>query len=153
MTGAVVIGLAGGVIGGLMGLGGGVVFVPGLVIFLGLSQQQAEATSLLAIVPVAIAGALAHDRHGNVRRREGLLVGVLALAGAAGGVAVANTLSGTALRSACAAFLLVIAAQIVRRELRPGPARRAAQDAAGPAATAAGDRADGGETSPAGARR
>lgn len=120
MIGAIAIGVAGGLLGGLMGLGGGVLFVPGLVIFLDLTQHQAEATSLLAIVPVAIVGALAHDRHGDVQRRDGLLVGVLALAGVAGGVALANALSGQALRVAFAALLIVVAIQVVRGELRRG---------------------------------
>ena len=57
MIGAIAIGLAGGVIAGLLGVGGGVLFVPGLVIFLSLNQHHAEATSLLAIVPVAAVGA------------------------------------------------------------------------------------------------
>ena len=69
--GAVAIGLAGGVLAGMLGIGGGVLFVPGLVFFLSLSQHQAEATSLLAIVPVAIIGAYQHDRYGNVRRALG----------------------------------------------------------------------------------
>ena len=115
MIGAIAIGLAGGVIAGLLGVGGGVLFVPGLVVFLGLNQHQAEATSLLAIVPVAIVGAYNHDRHGNVRRGDALLLGLLSLGGAAGGVALANSLSGTVLRDAFAALLLVVAAQFVRR--------------------------------------
>ena len=56
MTGAIAIGVAGGIVAGLLGVGGGVLFVPGLVIFLSLGQHQAEATSLLAIIPVAIVG-------------------------------------------------------------------------------------------------
>jgi uncharacterized membrane protein YfcA len=120
VIGAVVIGLAGGVIAGLLGVGGGVLFVPGLVIFLNLSQHQAEATSLLAIVPVALVGAYDHDRHGDVQRRDALLLGVLSLAGAAGGVVLANALSGAVLRDAFAALLLVVAAQFVRRSLGRG---------------------------------
>ena len=54
-------------IAGLLGVGGGVLFVPGLVLFLGLDQHQAEATSLLAIVPVAIVGTYRQDRYGNVQ--------------------------------------------------------------------------------------
>ena len=50
-------------------------FVPGLVFFLGLGQHQAEATSLLAIVPVAIVGTYRQDRYGNVRRHDALLLG------------------------------------------------------------------------------
>jgi uncharacterized membrane protein YfcA len=115
MIGAIAIGLAGGVIAGLLGVGGGVLFVPGLVIFLNLNQHQAEATSLLAIVPVAIVGTYNHDRHGSVRRADALLLGLLSLAGAAGGVVLANALSGTVLRDAFAALLLIVAAQFVRR--------------------------------------
>jgi uncharacterized membrane protein YfcA len=115
MTGAIAIGLAGGIVAGLLGVGGGVLFVPGLVIFLGLDQHQAEATSLLAIIPVAIVGTYMQDRYGNVRRADALLLGLLSLAGAAGGVALANALSGTVLRDAFAGLLLIIAAQFVRR--------------------------------------
>ena len=119
MIGAIAIGLAGGVIAGLLGVGGGVLFVPGLVIFLGLNLHQAEATSLLAIVPVAIVGACTQDRYGNVRRADALSLGLLSLLGAAGGVAFANALSGTALRDSFAVLLLFVAAQFVRRALRP----------------------------------
>jgi uncharacterized membrane protein YfcA len=128
MTGAITIGLAGGVIAGLLGVGGGVLFVPGLVIFLGLDQHQAEATSLLAIIPVAIVGTYMQDRYGNVRRSDALALGLLSLVGAAGGVALANALSGRVLRDAFAILLLVVAAQFVRRALGSG---------AGPTAAAA----------------
>lgn len=118
MTGALLVGLAGGVIAGLLGVGGGVLFVPGLVLFLGLGQHQAEATSLLAIVPVAIVGTLRQDRYGNVRRRDGLTLGLLSLAGAAAGVALANALSGRVLRDAFAGLMVLVAVQLVRRTLR-----------------------------------
>jgi uncharacterized membrane protein YfcA len=117
MTAAILIGVAAGVLGGLLGLGGGVLFVPGLVLFLGLSQHQAEGTSLLAIVPVGLAGAFSQDRYGNVRRGDALLMGVLSIAGVAGGVALANVLSGAALRVAFAVLMLLIAAQLARRAL------------------------------------
>lgn len=120
MIGAIAIGLAAGVVAGLLGVGGGVLFVPGLVLFAGLGQHQAEATSLLAIVPVAIVGTLRHDRYGNVVRRDALLLGLLSVVGAAAGVALANALSGALLRDAFAALMLVVAAQLVRRALREG---------------------------------
>jgi uncharacterized membrane protein YfcA len=113
VIGAVVIGVAGGMLAGMLGVGGGVLFVPGLVAFLSLSQHQAEATSLLAIIPVAIVGAYTQDRYGNVRRGDALLLGVLSLVGAAGGVALANALSGRALRDSFAAFLVLVAARLV----------------------------------------
>jgi uncharacterized protein len=118
MIGAIAIGVAAGVVAGLLGVGGGVLFVPGLVIFLGLSQHQAEATSLLAIVPVALVGAFNQDRYGNVRRTDALLLGLLSVAGAAGGVALANLLSGPALRVGFALLILLVAAQLIRNALR-----------------------------------
>jgi len=118
MSGAIAIGLAGGIIAGLLGVGGGVVFVPGLVIFLGLGQHQAEATSLLSIVPVAIVGTYRQDRYGNVRRRDALMLGLLSVAGAASGVALANALSGEVLRDGFAVMIIIVAAQLARRALR-----------------------------------
>jgi uncharacterized membrane protein YfcA len=118
VIGAIAIGVAAGVVAGLLGVGGGVLFVPGLVIFLNLGQHQAEATSLLAIVPVAIVGTYTQDRYGNVHRADALLLGVLSLAGAAGGVALANALSGTLLRDAFAVLLVIVAAQLVRATQR-----------------------------------
>jgi uncharacterized protein len=117
MSGAVVIGLAAGVVAGMLGVGGGVLFVPALVFFVGLSQHQAEATSLLAIIPVAVVGSYQQDRYGNVRRTDAVLLGLLSLAGAAAGVALANALSGAVLRDCFAAFMVIVAAQLVRRTL------------------------------------
>jgi len=118
MIGAVAIGLAAGVVAGMLGVGGGVLFVPGLVFFLGLGQHQAEATSLLAIIPVALVGTYTHNRYGNVQRSQALSLGVLSVAGAAAGVVLANALSGSALRDAFAAFMMLVAAQLVRRARR-----------------------------------
>ncbi len=117
MIGAIAIGLAGGVVAGLLGVGGGVLFVPGLVIFLDLAQHQAEATSLLAIVPVALVGALRQDRYGNVRRHDALLLGLFSVAGAAGGVALANAVSGRVLQVGFAVLMVVVAGQLVHRTL------------------------------------
>jgi uncharacterized protein len=117
VIGAILLGLAGGVVAGLLGVGGGVLFVPGLVFFIGLDQHHAEATSLLAIVPVAIVGTLRNDRYGNVCRQDALVLGLLSVAGAAAGVALANLLSGRVLRDAFAALMLLVAAQLVRRTL------------------------------------
>jgi uncharacterized membrane protein YfcA len=122
VIGAIAIGVAAGVVAGLLGVGGGVLFVPGLVIFLSLTQHEAEATSLLAIVPVALVGAYRQDRYGNVRRRDGLLLGLFSVVGAAAGVAVANAVSGRALQVAFALFTVVVAVQLVRKTLRDPPA-------------------------------
>jgi uncharacterized membrane protein YfcA len=117
MIAAIAIGLCAGVVAGLLGVGGGVLFVPGLVIFLGLGQHQAEATSLLAIVPVAIVGTFKQDGYGNVRRHDALLMGLLSLAGAAAGVTLANALSGGALRVGFALLMVCVAIQLVRKAM------------------------------------
>ena len=112
---AIGVGLAAGVLSGLFGVGGGIVFVPGLVVVAHLSQVHAEATSLLAMIPVALLGAYRQERYGNLRLRAGLVIGLLSAAGGAAGVALANVLPERALRVAFAALMLVIAAQLVRR--------------------------------------
>jgi uncharacterized protein len=117
---AALVGLAGGVIAGLLGVGGGILFVPALVIFLDEPQIRAEATSLLAIVPVAVVGTWRQRRYGNVRLRDGLLVGALSVVGVVIGVVVANAVSERVLEIGFAGLLLVIAAQLARRAL---PAR------------------------------
>jgi len=117
MIGAVAIGVCAGIVAGLLGVGGGVLFVPGLVILLGLGQHQAEATSLLAIVPVAMVGTVKQDGYGNVRRKDALLMGLLSIAGAAAGVALANALSGTVLRDGFALLMVLVAVQLVRRAM------------------------------------
>jgi uncharacterized membrane protein YfcA len=117
-AGAIAIGAAAGVIAGMLGVGGGVLFVPGLVFLVGLGQHEAEATSLLAIIPVAIVGSYQQDRYGNVRRRDAPLSGLTSIAGAAAGVALANAVSGAVLRDAFALFMVLVAAQLVRRALR-----------------------------------
>ncbi|MBV8430456.1 MAG: TSUP family transporter, partial [Solirubrobacterales bacterium] len=98
MIAAILIGAAGGVVSGLLGVGGGILFVPALTLALGLSQVKAEATSLLAIIPVALVGAARQYRYGNVRVRDAGVVGLLSALGVLGGVALANLLPQRALR-------------------------------------------------------
>jgi uncharacterized membrane protein YfcA len=118
VIGAALIGVLGGMVAGLLGVGGGILFVPALVILLNQGQVDAEATSLLAIVPVALVGAWRQYHYGNVRIRDGLILGVLSAAGAVGGVAVANAVAERTLKVGFAIFTLVVAAQLVRRALR-----------------------------------
>jgi uncharacterized membrane protein YfcA len=115
---AALLGLAGGVVGGMLGVGGGIVFVPALALVLGLEQVDAEATSLLAVIGVGIFGAWRQYGYGNVRRRDGALMGALSLAGVAGGVALANVLPEHALKLLFAAFMLYMAVSLFRRALR-----------------------------------
>ena len=114
---AIALGFAGGLASGLLGIGGGALFVPGLVIFLDVAQVRAEATSLLAIVPVAIVGTWQQRRYGNLRPREALVIGVLALPGVLIGAAVANVLPERALAIAFAGVLVVFGIGMARRAL------------------------------------
>ena len=118
IVGVLAIGFLAGMASGLLGVGGGALFVPALVLFLGLSQLDAQATSLLAIVPVALVGAANQRRYGNLRVRDGILLGVLATGGALGGVALANALPERALEVSFAMLQLFIAYQLARRALR-----------------------------------
>jgi len=112
---AVLLCLFGGLTGGLVGVGGGVLFVPALTIFIGLTQVEAESTSLLMIVVVAIVGAYRQNGYGNVRLREALIVGALSPLGVIVGVALANHISERVLQLSFAALALFMAAQLVRR--------------------------------------
>jgi uncharacterized protein len=114
---AAAVGFAGGVTGGLLGVGGGVLFVPALVFFLGLSQLAGEATSLLAIVPVAILGTYRQHRYGNVRLRDGLIVGALSVPGVVLGAVLAEHLPERALELSFAALQLFFAVGLARRAL------------------------------------
>ncbi len=123
---AALLGFAGGMLGGLVGVGGGVLFVPALVIFLDQSQVHAEATSLLAIAFVALLGAWRQRGYGNVRVRDGVVLGVVSPLGVAAGVVVSNAVSERTLELLFAALVLVIAAQLLRRALRPAVPRETA---------------------------
>jgi uncharacterized membrane protein YfcA len=115
---AVLVALAGGLAGGLVGVGGGILFVPALTVFLGLGQVEGESTSLLMIVIVALVGAIRQNGYGNVRVREAAIIGALSPLGVLAGVAVANQVSQRVLQLAFAALALFMAAQLVRRARR-----------------------------------
>jgi uncharacterized protein len=112
---AVLICLAGGMAGGLVGVGGGILFVPALTVFLGLSQVEGEATSLLMIVVVAAVGAYRQRGYGNVVPRHALAIGLLSPLGVLLGVVLANQLSERVLQLSFAALALFMAVQLVRR--------------------------------------
>jgi uncharacterized protein len=118
LIGLLAIGFAAGVVSGLVGVGGGVLFVPGLVIFLEETQVRAEATSLLAVVVVAAVGAYRQHGYGNLRLRDGLLVGALSPVGVGIGVVVANAVPERALQVAFAAVQLFFAYRLARRAIK-----------------------------------
>ncbi|HEX8054136.1 MAG TPA: sulfite exporter TauE/SafE family protein [Thermoleophilaceae bacterium] len=119
VAGVIGLGFAAGVTSGMLGVGGGVIFVPALVFFLDQGQLDAESTSLLAIVPVAILGAWRQHGYGNLRLREGLIVGMLAPPGILLGTTIANEVSERTLELSFAALQLFFAISMARRALAP----------------------------------
>src|SRR5207249_2156156 len=114
---ALLLGLVAGVLAGMFGVGGGILFVPTLVA-LGLSQHDATGTSLLAILPTVVAGTWRQQRYGNVRWRAAALIGAAAAATAQGGVFLAESLADRTLRRLFAALLVLVAVQIAWRASR-----------------------------------
>jgi uncharacterized membrane protein YfcA len=109
--------VAGGLAGGLIGVGGGVLFVPALTIFIGLGQVEGESTSLLMIVIVASVGAYRQAGYGNVDLRAALIIGALSPLGVLIGVVVANNVSERFLELSFAALALFFAYKLARRAL------------------------------------
>jgi uncharacterized membrane protein YfcA len=117
---ALLLGFAAGVLAGFFGVGGGILFVPTLVA-LGLSQLEAEATSLLAILPTVAAGTWRQRRYGNVDLRAALTLGAASVAGAVAGVQIATALPEDVLRRLFAVLLLGVAGQLAWRARRAAP--------------------------------
>ena len=115
---------AAGAFSALFGVGGGILFVPALTLFLDQSQLHAESTSLLAIVPVALVGAWRQRRYGNVRLGDGVVLGMLSPLGVVVGVLVSNAVPERALELGFAALLILVAVQLARRALRPARGRQ-----------------------------
>jgi uncharacterized protein len=114
---ALSLGLAAGVLSGVFGVGGGILFVPALVA-LGLGPVEAAATSLLAIVPTAATGVIRQRASGNLRVKAALVIGVASIAGVEAGVRIARALDEDLLRRAFGVLLLVVAAQLAIRGVR-----------------------------------
>jgi uncharacterized membrane protein YfcA len=114
---AIALGLAAGLLAGMFGVGGGIVFVPALVA-LGLDHHEAIGTSLLAIVPTVLVGTWRQARYGNVRWRPALVLGLAAAVTAQGGAVLAESLSDATLRRLFAGLLVVVALQVAWRARR-----------------------------------
>ena len=110
---ALVLGFGAGVLSGLFGVGGGILFVPTLALIVGLGQLDAQATSLAAMIPVVAFGAWQQHRAGNVRWKAGIAVGAASVVGVVGGAVLATSLDDDLLRNMFAVFLLLVAAQLL----------------------------------------
>ena len=117
---AIGLGALAGVLAGLFGVGGGILFVPTLTLGLGLTQLHAEATSLLAIIPTVAAGAWRQQRYGNVRWRPAIVIGLAAIGAVEAGVVVAERLPEAVLQRLFGALMIVVATQVAWRAWRRG---------------------------------
>jgi uncharacterized membrane protein YfcA len=118
--GALLIGLAGGVAGGLLGLGGGTLYVPALVLLLGLGQRDAQGLSLVAIVPTAVSATVTNAHAGYVDAGAVRWVTPLALLAAAAGATLAGAIDEAALTRLFGALLIYVSARMLLSEWRAG---------------------------------
>jgi hypothetical protein len=107
------IGTAAGLFSGLFGVGGGVLIVPLLVLWCGFGERLATGTSLAAIVVIAGVAAAVHGVYGNVHLREGLLVGVPAVAGVLLGTELQQRITTRAIALIFAALLVLVAVDLL----------------------------------------
>ncbi|MBA2632271.1 MAG: sulfite exporter TauE/SafE family protein [Chloroflexi bacterium] len=109
----VLIGLSAGFLAGLLGIGGGVLMVPAMVLLLGFDQHVAQGTSLLVIIPAALTGSFTHHRKGRLVLREAALVAAGGVIGAVLGSVFALSIDDELLQRLFAGFLLIVAARIL----------------------------------------
>jgi uncharacterized membrane protein YfcA len=102
------IGTLAGAFSALFGVGGGIVIVPLLLLWLGYGEHEATGTSLAAIAVIAALAAAAHAAYGNVDFLDGLLIGVPAVAGVVIGTTLQQRLSGRAVSLLFAALLVAV---------------------------------------------
>jgi uncharacterized protein len=107
------IGTLAGLFSGLFGVGGGAIIVPLLVLWLGFDERAATGTSLAAIVVIAAVATAAHGAYGNVHLREGVLVGVPAVAGVLIGTELQQRISTKAISLVFSAILAVVALDLL----------------------------------------
>ena len=114
---AIVLGLAAGVLSGMFGVGGGILFVPTLVA-LGLGQLEAQGTSLLAVLPTVLVGAWNQRRYGNLRVRTAVVIGISSVVGVEIGARLVTELPETTIRRLFALLLFAVSLQLVWRTRR-----------------------------------
>ncbi|MBI5867055.1 MAG: sulfite exporter TauE/SafE family protein [candidate division Zixibacteria bacterium] len=109
----IIVGLAAGILSGILGIGGGLLIVPALVFLCGLSQKQAQGTSLaILLLPIGILAVIEYYRAGNIDLKMAGLVALGFVFGAYGGALIANHVSDDILKRVFAVFLVLIAAKM-----------------------------------------
>lgn len=114
----IALGLFAGAIAASLGLGGGIIFVPALVVLFGFDQHIAQGTSLAVIFPTAIVATVAHARMGNVRWRLAIPIGIAGIFGAVFGAQIALRLDADLLRRMFGVFLTLLSVRMAWRAWR-----------------------------------
>ena len=113
--------MIGGIVAGLIGVGGGIVFVPAMTILLSKGQVEAESTSLLMIALVSVIGTWRQRGYGNVNFKDAWVIGLLSPVGVLIGVVVANAVPERALKIGFAMLALYMAWRLLKRVFKDGP--------------------------------
>ncbi len=111
----IAVGLVAGTIAAALGLGGGIIFVPTLVVLFGFEQHVAQGTSLAVIFPTAIVATIAHAKMGSVRMKIAVPIGLAGIVGAVVGARVALQLDANLLRRMFGVFLILLAVRMAWR--------------------------------------
>jgi hypothetical protein len=108
------VGIAAGMLGGMVGIGGGIIIVPALVYFLGMSQLSAQGTSLaLILLPVGILGVLQYYKQGHVEINVVLVLAVGFIAGSFFGSKISLNLPQETVKKFFAILMIVIAVKML----------------------------------------
>jgi len=114
----IVIGVATGTLAGLLGVGGGVIMIPAMVLLLGEMNVMAKGTSLAVIIPTSITGTIRNRKTANVDVKAAVVVGLSGIVSAVVGGSLAASMSESLSNGLFATLLLVVAVQMVYRERR-----------------------------------
>ncbi len=113
----IIIGFCSGIISG-MGIGGGAILIPALILLQNIEQQTAQGINLLYFLPTAIVSLIVHIKNKNVLLKTALILGISGVLGAIGGSLLAVKLSGGLLRKLFGGFLLLIGVYEVYKGIR-----------------------------------
>lgn len=114
----ILMGVIAGALATALGIGGGVIYVPALVVLFSFEQHIAQGTSLAVILPTAIIGTVIHHRHRRIQWRAAITVGVFGVLGALAGSRIALALDGALLRRLFSVLLVIVAGRLLIRTLR-----------------------------------
>lgn len=110
----ILIGLLAGVLSGMFGVGGGIIIVPALIFFLGMTQHEAQGTSLgLMLLPIGILAAWNYYKAGNLDVKAGLVIAMAFIIGGFFGSKMALNIDETLLKKIFGGFMIVVAVKLI----------------------------------------